>query len=186
MLSVLGGAAVAAAAGLRAFQPLFALGLASRFGLIQLAHGASWMATDPALVCLGTATLLEIAGDKIPVVDHALDFAGTIVRPVAAAFAAYGMLSGWSAPWAQIIALLLGSGAFALNMAKAKVRLGSSAVSLGTANPVLSVIEDVVSIGMLLVGLLAPLLVLVFVIATIWAWNRHSRRLRTAIAPREH
>jgi hypothetical protein len=181
LMAVLGGAAVAAAAGLRAFLPLFVLGLASRFGIVHLAHGAAWMASEPALVCLGTATLLEIAGDKIPAVDHALDFVGTIVRPAAAAVGAYGMLVGWPAPWAQLIALLLGTGAFAMNLAKAKLRLGSSAVSLGAANPVLSVLEDVVSIGMLLVGLLAPLLILVLLVAAAWAWSRRMSRAPAAV-----
>lgn len=172
VLSVLGGAAVAAAAGLRAFLPLFALGLASRLGWIHLAHGAEWMGSDASLACFGTATVLEIAGDKIPVVDHALDFIGLFVRPLAAAFAAYGLLAALPAPWAQIVALVMGTGAFALNVAKAKLRLGSSAVSLGTANPVLSVLEDFVSIGMVLVGLLAPILILAVLVAAVWAWSR--------------
>jgi uncharacterized protein DUF4126 len=49
------------------------LGIAARFDLIHLRPGAGWIATDHALLALGIATALEIAADKIPVLDHALD-----------------------------------------------------------------------------------------------------------------
>src|SRR5439155_19117320 len=121
-LALLAGIAVAAASGLRAFLPLLALGLATRgFGL-ELHPGLHWLSSDLALIVLGTATVLEIAGDKIPVVDHALDLVGTVVRPVTAAIATYGVLVHWPTPWAQILALLLGGSALALHAVKAKTR----------------------------------------------------------------
>src|SRR5437773_10668842 len=118
-LALLAGVAIAAACGLRAFLPLFVLGLASRFGGVELAPMARWLAGDAALIGLGTATVLEIAADKIPVVDHALDAVATIVRPAAAALAAYGLLVHWPAPVAALLALLLGGTALALHAAKA-------------------------------------------------------------------
>ena len=50
-----------------------------------------WLAHDFALVALGVATVVEIAADKIPVVDHVLDVLGLAVRPAAAWLASYAV-----------------------------------------------------------------------------------------------
>src|SRR5215471_7021247 len=80
VLAVMTGVALAAACGLRAFLPLLVAGVASRFGLLSLGPNFTWLGENPALVALGLATVLEMVGDKIPVVDHALDVAGTVIR----------------------------------------------------------------------------------------------------------
>ena len=183
VLGLAAGIAIAAAAGLRAFLPLLAIGLAGRFGLIHLQPGADWLTGTPALVCFGTATVVEIVGDKIPVVDHALDAIGTFLRPIAAALAAYGVLVHWPAPWAQIVALALGAGAFAVHAAKAKARIGSTAVTMGAANPVLSVVEDGVSILIVVVALVAPLVVLALLLLLAWAFVRLFRGRPQTPAP---
>jgi hypothetical protein len=181
-LALLSGVGVAAACGLRAFLPLFVLGLAARLGGIDLEPQVRWLAGNTALICFGTATVVEILGDKIPVVDHALDVAGTFVRPVAAWLGAYAFLVQWPTPWGQIAAIVLGTGALVMHAAKAKLRLGSSAATAGHANPVLSFAEDGAAGLLLLAALLAPLLILLVVlliVAAVAAWRR--RRVRTAV-----
>jgi len=177
-LALLAGIALAAACGLRAFLPLLALGLAARFLRIELQPSLAWVAGDVALVTLGAATVLEIAGDKVPVLDHVLDVAATLVRPVTATVAAYGLLVHWPTPWAQILAVLLGGSALALHAAKAKTRVGSTVVSGGAANPVLSVIEDVVSFALVAVAFLAPLLVALVLVFAFWLFTRAGRARR--------
>lgn len=178
-LALLSGIAIAAACGLRAFLPLFAVGLAAHVGWIDLHQGSEWLAQAPALWALGTAAVLEIVGDKIPFVDHALDAVGTLLRPVAAVVGTLAVLRGWGEPWAGIASLVLGGAAFAIHATKAKARLGSSAITLGHANPLLSITEDITSIGLLIAGLLAPLVaaVLVLVLA-IWLARRMARSTR--------
>jgi hypothetical protein len=151
---------VAAACGLRAFLPLFVVGLAGRFGAIELEPAARWLAGTPALVCFGTATVVEVLGDKIPVVDHALDVVGSVLRPLAAWLGAYAVLTHWPTPLAGVIALGLGGAALGVHAAKAKLRIGSSALTLGHANPLLSIAEDGVSGALVAAAVLAPLLVL--------------------------
>lgn len=158
-LALLAGIAVSAACGLRAFMPLLALGLGARFFSLDLQPSLRWLTGDLPLIALGTATVIEIAGDKIPAVDHALDVVATFLRPVTAAIATYGLLVHWPSPWAQIIAVLLGGSALALHAAKANTRVGSSLLSFGLVNPLLSIVEDVVSVGLLAIAFLAPLLV---------------------------
>ena len=83
------GTAIAAACGLRAFLPLLALGLGVHFGFLRVAHGGEWIGTTPAIVTLVWATVLELAADKVPAIDHALDMIATVLRPLAAATAAW-------------------------------------------------------------------------------------------------
>jgi len=175
-LALLSGIAVAAACGLRAFLPLLLLGLASRLWLLQLRSGVEWLATDLALIALGVATVLEVAGDKVPVVDHALDVIGTVLRPAAAWLGAYAVLQSWPTPWAQIAAIVLGTTAFGVHALKAKLRLGSSAVTLGTANPVVSAIEDGIALVTMVVAVLAPVLAIVLLALLVIAFRRGPRR----------
>lgn len=176
LLALAAGVALAAAAGLRAFLPLFAIGLAARFDLLRLSRGAEWLEGDLALWALGVATVLEIAGDKVPAVDHALDAVGTVVRPAAAWLGAYAVLYQLPTPWGQILAVVLGAGALAVQAAKAQVRLGSSAATLGVANPALSVLEDGFAFALVGAAILVPLLALAAVVLLLALAFRGARR----------
>lgn len=175
-LALVSGVAIAAACGLRAFLPLLGLGLAAHFGVIHLRPGAEWMASDAALWALGLAAVLEIVGDKVPVVDHALDVIGTFIRPAAAWFGSFAILQGWGSPWAQIAALVLGAGALAVHGVKAKTRIGSTAVTAGHANPVLSVAEDSGAFSLSLAAIFAPLVALALLLLIGWLVRRWRRR----------
>jgi len=169
------GIAVAAACGLRAFLPLLLLGLASRAGLIHLRENAAWLSSDMALLALAVATVVEIAADKIPVVDHVLDMIGTVLRPAAAWLGAFAVLTAWPTPWAQIAALVLGTAALAVHGAKAKLRLGSSAVTLGAANPFVSMAEDVVTFLTMAIAILVPVLAIAIPVLLVLAFRRRPR-----------
>lgn len=175
-LALLAGVALAAACGLRAFLPLLVLGVAARLGLLALHGSSSWLAGDLALVALGVATVLEILGDKIPVVDHALDAVGTVVRPVAAWIGAYALLSAWPTPWGQLAAVVLGTSALVVHGLKAKVRLGSTAVTLGSANPLLSLVEDALSLLGAVCAVLAPIAVVFALVPLVWFLTRRRAR----------
>ena len=178
VLALATGVGIAAACGLRAFLPLFALGLAARLSVIELKPGLDGLSSDPALVALGVATVLEILADKVPAVDHALDLVGTVLRPLAAGFGAYAALVDWPAPWGALVSVILGGGALLLHLAKAKLRLGSTAITWGQANPVLSVAEDLATAALLVAALLVPLLALalaLLVVAVVVARRRGRR-----------
>jgi uncharacterized protein DUF4126 len=174
-LALLTGIAIAAACGLRAFLPLLLLGVAARLGWMRLQPGVDWLQSDHALWALGVAAVLEIAADKIPIVDHALDLVATVVRPAAAWFGSFAVLQAWPAPWAQLAALALGGLTLVVHGFKAKLRLGSTATTLGHANPLLSLIEDLASAAMFIVAVLAPVVAVVLVVALI-AWLASRRR----------
>ena len=174
-LALLSGIAIAAACGLRAFMPLLLLGIAARMGLVELRGSMDWIATDHALIALGVATVLEMAGDKIPVVDHALDVVGTVLRPAAAWLGAYALLQAWPTPWAQIAAVVLGTTALGVHGVKSQLRLGSSAVSLGAANPIVSAVEDGLAFLTVMVAVLAPVLAIAVPVLLVMLFRRRRR-----------
>lgn len=182
-LAPLAGIAVAAACGLRAFLPLLLLGLAARAGVVQLHEGTRWMSGDLALTALAVATVVEILGDKVPVVDHVLDGIGTVLRPLAASLGAYAALVSWPTPWGQLAALALGALAVGVHLVKAKVRIGSSALTLGSANPVLSLLEDALSLALVALAILAPLAILALIVAWIVIAKRPRRSVPAAMPP---
>jgi multisubunit Na+/H+ antiporter MnhG subunit len=186
-LALIAGAAIAVACGLRAFLPLLVYGLGARFLGLPLAPKVGWLASDPALIALGVATVLEILADKVPAVDHAMDVAATFVRPAAAVVASLGLMSHWPAPWGQLAAIAFGGAALMVHAAKAKTRLGSSLLTLGVANPFISFAEDLVTTGLIVLAFLAPIiagvLVVLLVIAIVRAGRWWRRRRAASVGP---
>jgi hypothetical protein len=180
LLAFFAGIGIAAASGLRAFLPLLALGLAQRFGVIELRSDSAWLAMNPVLVSLAVATVVELLADKIPIVDHALDVIATFLRPAAAWLGAFAILGGWPAPLRLLAATLLGGGALAIHALRAKLRLGSTSLTLGHANPLISIAEDAVAIGLLLAALFVPLILIPLVFLAVRALMARSRAPRGA------
>jgi hypothetical protein len=166
---------LASACGLRAFLPLWVLGLMARAGVVHLSGRAVWLSHDFALIALGVATLVEIAADKIPVVDHALDAVGMVVRPMAGWFASYALFHDWPTPWGQGAALVLAFVALGVQLAKAKLRLGTTALTLGHANPVVSLLEDATALVLAWMALVVPLAALALLVALGVAIRRRTR-----------
>jgi len=176
VLALLAGVAIAAAAGLRAFLPLFLIGLAARFELIGLHENVRWLTETNVLIALGAATVLEIAADKIPIVDHALDSIATFIRPVAAWIGAYAMLIHWPTPWAAVVATLLAGGSLAVHALKGMVRIGSTATTAGAANPVVSTTEDALALSLVVMAVLVPALAVLLLAGIVWVVRSRRRR----------
>ena len=155
------GIALAACAGLRAWLPLFAVGLSVRFGVLPLGDSFRFLGSNTALSVFVIATVIEMIADKIPVVDHALDALSTFLKPVA------GIVLAASVMWTvddPIVALALGvmvgtPAAVLPHTAKATVRGVLSPITAGLASPILSVLEDVIAFGLVALAILAPFVV---------------------------
>lgn len=157
------GLSLAACAGLRAFLPLFFTGLAARLEWIPLLDRFDWLASDAALLVFGVAVLLEILGDKFPLVDHFLDSAALIVKPTAGAIAAVSVVTELDLLPAAVIGIVLGGGiAGVVHVGKAHLRLASTVLTGGLANPALSVVEDGVALAGIGMALWVPLLAILF------------------------
>ena len=88
VLAITLAVALAACAGLRAWLPLLLAGALSRAGWLQLGDSFQLMGSNKALALFAVATAIELIGDKIPAVDHALDALSTVLRPAAGAMLA--------------------------------------------------------------------------------------------------
>jgi hypothetical protein len=176
------GIVLAASAGLRAFLPVFSASLAIRIFDIPLPEHLGWMGATETLLLFGVATVLEILGDKIPFVDHLLDSVQTVVKPAMAVLAATPFLHDLTPGYGLALGIIMGAPlALGVHSAKVSARLGSSALTAGTANPFLSLIEDVVEIAIIAVTFVAPFVALALVaICVAWlvrlAARRRSRR----------
>jgi hypothetical protein len=178
------GASLAACAGLRAFLPLLAVGVAGRLGIVPLSESWSWLAEGAALWVLASAVLIELAADKIPLVDHALDAVQVVIKPLAGALL-MAAASADTTPLAATVLWILAGGAIAggVHLAKAKLRLLATAVTAGTVNPALSAAEDVGAAAGSALALLAPLLALALALAgcaIVWLVLRRPRGAQSA------
>jgi hypothetical protein len=178
LVAVLTAIGLAACAGLWAFLPIFGVGLAARLPGWPLPPGLDTLASDTALLIFGLATLVELAADKIPVVDSILDVIHAVVGPVVGVLAAYISFSNLPLPYALALAIMTGATvAGGVHALAATSRIKTSVLTVGIANPVLSVIEDILAISTLVLTILAPALVLL-VFAVVIFWIRGRRRTR--------
>lgn len=179
------GLGLAACSGFRVFVPLLAASLAYRTGYLTPAPGFAWLATWPAVAALGTATVAEMLGYYVPVVDNVLD---TITGP--AAFIAGTILMTSALPdvppmvrWG--LGILVGGGTAGLiQTGTSLLRAGSTVTTAGLGNPVLATLENVLAIAGSVLGLLLPLLMAALVVVLAVWMARHLRRWRLRRAAR--
>jgi hypothetical protein len=132
------------------------------------------------------ATIIEVVGDKVPAVDHFLDGIGTFVRPLAATVATASVLTGAhvNPTVAAIVGIMIGAPtSLGFHTLKAGTRVASSAATLGCANPVLSLIEDVISFSLSVLAIFAPLAVPVALALLVWLLWLVAKRIRARQQP---
>lgn len=183
-LGLLCGIGLSAACGFRVFVPLLGTSLAGLSGQVELSSGFEWMATTPAVVAFGVATALEIGAYYIPWLDNLLDVAATPAALVAGTMLTASMVADVSPFLKWTLAVIAGGGvAGTVQSGTALVRGVSTLGTAGTANPLLSTVEWIVSVIMTILAVVVPVLAVVmllaFVVAVIWAWRR-GRNVRLA------
>lgn len=180
------GIGLAAVAGIRAWLPLLTAGVMARLGVLHLNESFEFIASWPALVLFGVATVVELVGDKIPAVDHTLDAIGTVVRPGAGALLAAATMYQIDSPLlACVLGLCVGAPtAMVPHATKAAARAVSSTFTFGLANPLLSFAEDGVAVTMLALVFIVPaLIVVLFVVGSAIAfWWIRSNGVKKRVA----
>ena len=195
MFAALTGMGLSAAAGLNAYIPFLVVALIARFtDYITLPVGYEWIESNWA-IGIGAALLLaEVILDKIPAVDTINDTIQTFIRPsmgglIFAATTAAAQLdnSTWMKenPWVSVVLGVLISGL--VHTGKMAARPVINVGTVGTGAPVVSTLEDISSLGLSLIALIAPLLVIVALALLawllIWMWLRVRRWRRTRRDP---
>jgi Domain of unknown function (DUF4126) len=188
-MELLTGFGLATAAGLNAYIPLLCLGLLARFtDIVALPPAWSWLENGWVLTIVAVLLAVEVVADKIPALDSVNDAVQTVVRPTAG-----GIVFG-SGTAAQTVAVtdpgaFARSGqwipiaigvvvAFIVHLTKSTVRPAANVTTAGVAAPVLSTIEDIVSVGLVAIAIIVPVLVLVIVAVLVWAAVKLLRKRR--------
>lgn len=185
------GFGLASAAGLNAYIPLLSMGLLGRFtNLIQLPPSWSWLENGWVIGIVAVLLVVEIVADKIPALDSVNDTIQTFVRPTSGGIV-FG--SGTAAQTAAVtdpvefaktgqwVPVVIGVvTALVVHLTKTAVRPAANVATGGVAAPVLSTLEDITSAGLTFIAILIPALVLIVLIALVWAgfWLLRRRRRR--------
>ena len=182
ILSIFLGIGLAASSGFRVFVPLFALSCAAYFGVLPLNESWQWVASTPALIILGVASIVESISYLVPYVDHVLDTISVPLAGVAGTMVMASTLSDMSPALTWALAIVAGGGAAAtIRGAAATTRVASTATTGGLGNPVVSVAETGTAVGLSLLAIFSPIFAVIALVIgllmLIWAVSKIKGRV---------
>lgn len=179
------------AAGVNLYATVAILGLASRFGWVDLPERFAMFDSNIVIAVASALYVVEFFADKIPWVDSAWDAVHTAIRPVGGALVAVASLGemGDGVPMADVLmAVLGGSVAAGAHLTKASTRATVNTSPEPVSNWVLSISEDLFVVGLGTLAINYPvaafavasvliLLILCFLgVISRTAWRWFSRR----------
>jgi hypothetical protein len=148
------------AAGVNLYATVAILGLAARYGWVDLPQQFAVFDSDWVIGLALVLYVVEFVADKVPWVDTLWDGIHTAVRPLGGALIAVATLGEASSTTQGMIALLGGLTAGASHLTKAGTRAFVNAAPEPFSNWALSFAEDIFVIGLGVLALLFPLLAL--------------------------
>src|ERR671920_373586 len=172
--------------GINLYATVAVLGLLQHYKLAHLPGGLhvldNWLVIGVALALYA----VEFFADKIPYVDTVWDAVHTFIRVPAGAVLAAAATSELN-PTVHVLAVLLGGGiALSSHGTKATVRAAANMSPEPVSNWVLSIVEDVVAVGGVVLSVVAPLvaltLVAAFLVLFFWLMPKVLRRVRRMVA----
>jgi len=178
---------LSASAGLNAYLPLLIVAFAARFtNWITLAPPFDLLAHPISLAVITILLIIETFADKIPAFNHLNDIIQTFIRPTAGAilFAASTQVITQLHPVVAIVLGIVVAGG--VHVAKAAViRPTVTAITGGIANPVVSIIEDVIAAVVSILAIVLPAILTALVIICtafiLWMlWRRANREAARA------
>jgi Domain of unknown function (DUF4126) len=150
--------ALSNAVGLRPFLTLALAAAALHFGIFHPAAQFAWLGSDKICMILGALAVLEFIADKIPAVDHALHAVHFASKPIAAVLVAGAALpAGDPSGGTYVTMALCVLNALGLHGLAVSTRAASTTFSLGAANPIVSLLEDVATVALVAVAAFLPI-----------------------------
>jgi uncharacterized membrane protein len=170
------------AAGVNLYATVAILGLASRYGWVDLPDQFKAFDNPWLIGVAGVLYLVEFIADKVPWVDSIWDSVHTLIRPVGGALIAVASMGDHSPVITGLIALLGGTVAAGSHATKAGTRVAANTSPEPFSNWLLSLGGDAFVIGLSFIALQYPLValavsivILVLIVLTarsIWRWLR--------------
>jgi len=184
VISIFLGVGLAASVGFRVFLPLFALSLASYFGVWDLNENWEWIGSLAALITLGVATVIEIFAYFIPWVDNMLDSMAIPLAAIAGTAVMVSTVANLDPVVTWSLAIIAGGGtATAIKGASATGRLASTATTGGLGNPAVAAVETgtaaVVTTASIFAPILAAFLVIIILVIIFSIYRKLRPRANT-------
>jgi len=182
--AIMAGISLSAASGLRVFIPILALGLAGRFGVLEVSEQFVWLTSEPVLIVVGLAALFEAGAYYVPLVDNALDLLATPAAMAGGTVIVSSLLPEMNDVSQWTTAALVGGGSAGIvQIATVLTRGLSTATSGGLTNPLVATGETGGSLLAVMLALLVPIffgiVVIVALVALIvWVIRRLLQRPR--------
>lgn len=183
LMGVLLGIGLGAACGFRIFIPLLVAAIAIHGGHLTVTPELAWLGSVPALITLSVATILEIAGYYIPVIDHMLDLIGAPAAIIAGTLLAAGFIGDISPMLQWGLAAIAGGGAAGIiHGGMASVRAATSAATGGMGNSVVTTVETASSGLLAILACVLPALAVLLAAAAIYFLIRACCALKRKLA----
>jgi len=144
------------AAGINLYATVAILGLASRYGWVQLPPQYQVFDNNWIIGAAIALYVIEFFADKIPWVDSAWDAVHTVVRPIGGALIAVATLGHASPATETLVGLLGGAIAAGTHFSKAGTRVIANASPEPFSNWILSIAEDLFVVGLGFLALKYP------------------------------
>ena len=169
--------ALTTSAGLRGLLTLAVVSVAIHLGVLDPPAAFAWLGSNAVTLALVAVALVEILGDKVPLIDHLFHALQTIVKPAAAAILVGGIVHTQNSPELYGLMALGALNALGVHAASAAARGASTALTGGVANPVISLAEDSMSVTMIAFAFLAPLFAAILAILLSYFIFRAARKI---------
>ena len=153
------------AAGVNLYATVAILGLAARYGWVELPAQYQIFNNDVVIGVAIALYVIEFFADKIPYVDTLWDMIHTVIRPVGGALIAVATLGDASPTTEGLVALLGGMVAAGSHLTKTSTRAMANASPEPFSNWLLSLGEDLLVVGLGFLALKYPVAALI--VATI-------------------
>jgi hypothetical protein len=155
------------AAGINLYATVAILGLASRYGWVQLPEQFRVFDNDFVIGAALVLYVVEFVADKVPWVDSVWDAIHTVIRPIGGALIAVATLGDASPAVEGLAALLGGTLAASSHFTKAGTRVVANTSPEPFSNWILSIAGDVFVIGLGFIALKYPAIAAVLVIVAV-------------------
>ncbi|QOC21092.1 DUF4126 domain-containing protein [Wenzhouxiangella sp. AB-CW3] len=178
--AVMAGICLSAAAGLRVFIPILALGLAGRFELLPISEQFMWMTSTPVLTIVGLAALMEVGSYYVPLVDNLLDLLATPAAMAGGTVIVSSLLPEMNAAAQWGTAAVLGGGTAGVVQGSTVLARGLSTTSTGgLGNSAVSTGETGGSLLAVVLAIFVPIIFGLIVIAlVVWLLAVAIRQFR--------
>jgi hypothetical protein len=155
------------AAGLNLYATVAILGLAARYGWVQLPEQFRVFDNDLVIGAALVMYVVEFVADKVPWVDSVWDAVHTVIRPAGGALIAVATLGDASPALEGLAALLGGTLAAGSHFTKAGTRAVANTSPEPFSNWALSISEDIFVVGLGFLALKYPTLAALVVITAL-------------------